>query len=308
MNYIFGPVPSRRLGASLGIDIIPSKTCSLNCAYCQAGLTDRMTIERRQWVNPHEVLSELKSYLQNEQEIDYITFSGSGEPTLNSALGFLISQIKLITKTPVAVITNSTLLHIPEVRRDICQADLVIPSLDAASEDVFSTLNRPHQSLKCNDIINGLKDFRTEFSGRMWLEVMLVKGINDNVEELKKIAAAIKEINPDKIQLNTVVRPPPEQHIRPVSSETLAMVHELFELDADPILDYSRPQRTSTEIDLSQEIMRMLKRRQCSADQIGVVLGKHADEIAACLAMLIQTHKISMNTYQGVRYYQASKE
>src|SRR4030042_7030693 len=201
IQHIFGPVPSRRLGRSLGIDLIPSKTCTYDCLYCQVGRTTEKTITRKSWVNIDEVIAELKTKLLAKP--DYITLSGSGEPTLFDGCGRLIEKIKQITNIPVAVITNGSLLFMPEVRKELLAADVVMPSLDAGDEETFKKINRPCSRITFDKMLQGLIDFRKEFKGKYWLEVFLVAGLNDSDEQIDKIAACIEKIQPDKVQLNT---------------------------------------------------------------------------------------------------------
>lgn len=228
MKYIFGPVPSRRLGLSLGVDIIPIKTCTLDCIYCQVGKTTCKTIERKEYVSPEKVLAELKEVLQIGKKIDYITLSGNGEPTLNSKLGEIIKGIKKLTALPVAVITNGTLLTDKNVREELLSADLVMPSLDAATQEIFEKIDRPHPLLKIENVIEGLMEFKKIYSGKFWLEIMLVKGINDNQNELNALKKAVKKIEPDRIQLNTPVRPTCEKELQILSAKELLAIKEFF--------------------------------------------------------------------------------
>ena len=210
MKYIYGPVKSRRLGWSLGISLTPYKICSFNCVYCQLGNTGDLTRERKEYVGIEEVLEELRFCLENNSleanKLNYITLSGSGEPTLNIKIGQLIPEIKKITAVPLAIITNSSLLNDASVRQALCSADLIVPSLDAVNPEVFKHINRPHPDIKIEDIMNGLVNLRREFGGEIWLEVMLVSGINDDLRQIKKLKEVIDKINPDKIQLNSPVR------------------------------------------------------------------------------------------------------
>lgn len=208
-KYIVGPIISRRLGVSLGIDPIPSKTCSFDCLYCEVTKTNNKTIERKEYINAYDILNELKHYLENStKKLDYITFSGSGEPTLNSKIGYIIKEIKKLTNIPVAVITNSSIIDRKDVRNDIINADLIIPSLDAVTESVFKKIDLPHKSIKIENIINGLIELRKEYNGQIWLEVLILKNYNDNIEEIKKIAEVTKKIKPNKIQINSLDRAP----------------------------------------------------------------------------------------------------
>jgi len=203
MSQIFGPVPSRRLGFSLGVDLVPFKTCTLDCVYCQLGSTTRKTVLRRPYVPAERIIAELKAALGHGQEIDYITLSGSGEPTLNSQIGWIIDETRKITDTPVAILTNGTLLSIKSVRKELSRADLVIPSLDATSQEVFEKVNRPYLSLRIESVIGGLKAFREEFKGQIWLEVMLVKGINDGADAIESLGKVTAQLGCEKIQLNS---------------------------------------------------------------------------------------------------------
>lgn len=206
-RHIFGPVASRRLGRSLGVDIVPLKVCTQNCIYCQLGIDGEQTLERKEYVAAEVVLAELKEWVEAGIEADFVTFSGSGEPTLNSAMGEIIDGIRAITDIPVAVITNGTLFSDPAVRADCAKADLVVPSLDAGDAETFGKINFPHKDIDFDVFVEGLRAFRREYSGRMWLEVFLSEGVNASDEQVDKIGAIIERIGPDKVQLNTAVRP-----------------------------------------------------------------------------------------------------
>ena len=226
MIHIYGPVPSRRLGFSLGVDVVPFKTCSLDCIYCQLGRTTNKTIERKEYISADDVLKELKEKVVKKEHsrIDYITFSGSGEPTLHSKLGYMIEEIKKITSIPVAVITNGTLLYNLDVQEELEGADVVIPSLDAPDKETFKRINRPYPSLKFEKVISGIKNFSQNFNGKLWLEIMLVKKVNDSLPQIKKFAQIIKEIRCEKIQLNTPVRPSAEEFAEVVDFSFLQKV------------------------------------------------------------------------------------
>ncbi len=232
MKYIYGPVNSRRLGLSLGITVTPHKICDFDCVYCQLGKTTEITIERKEYVKIEEILTELTSWLQNNpgelEKLKYITISGSGEPTLNNKIGELIARIKKITPIPVCVITNSSLLDKSEVRREIVGVDLIIPSLDAVTLKAFQAIDRPHQEIKIEDIIEGLINLRKEFKGKIWLEVMLVKGINDDAKHIEKLKSVIERIRPDKTQLNSPVRLAAESAVLPVNKKHLHKIKEIL--------------------------------------------------------------------------------
>ena len=232
MRYIYGPVKSRRLGLSLGISLTPQKFCSFDCIYCQFGGTTVKTGERREYIDIREVFEELRLWLENNVSqsagLKYVTLSGSGEPTLNIKIGELITQIKKITAIPVAVITNASLLSDAAVRRQITQADLIAPSLDAATEAVFVKIDQPALGIKVEGIIDGLIKLRQEYRGQIWLEVMLVAGINDDIRHIKKLKEAIDRINPDRVQLNSPIRSSAQLNLRLVSEVKLKKIKALL--------------------------------------------------------------------------------
>ena len=223
MSFVYGPVPSRRLGRSLGIDPIPFKTCNYNCVYCQLGRTMPVTHERRDYIPPRAILSEVETELERHGagEIDFVTFVGQGEPLLCASLGWLIRSVKELTEIPVAVITNGSLLFQEEVRDELQIADVVIPTLDAADQRTFRRINRPWLRLRVDRIAEALEVFRSEFEGQLWIEVMLVRGLNDLEPELETLAHACDRIRPDRIQLNVPIRPPAEGWVEPTDSEGL---------------------------------------------------------------------------------------
>lgn len=232
MRYIYGPVKSRRLGLSLGLSLTPYKVCSFDCVYCQLGRTTFNTAKRTECVPVSDIIAELRLWLENNpseaKNLDYITFSGFGEPTLNSKLGELIVEVKKITPTAVAVLTNAALLKDPQVRLELSWADLIVPSLDAASQKAFEKIDRPGAGIKIEDIIEGLVALRKEFTKKIWLEIMLVRGINDNSGEAKKLKEAVERINPDKIQLNSPVRGTTEVAALPADKKMLEKVKDIL--------------------------------------------------------------------------------
>lgn len=230
MKYVYGPVPSRRLGQSLGIDTIPLKTCNWNCVYCQLGRTVPHTNERKAYFPAEDILAEVQTSLATHSpgEIDWVTFVGSGEPTLHSGLGWLIQQVKQLTNLPVAVITNGSLLYLPEVRQDLAQADAVMPSLDAGTAVLYRQLNRPHPEVTFARLVDGLVAFRREYSGQLWIEVMLMQGLNDTEAALRDIAAVLRRIQPNEVHLNLPTRPPAETWVRPSDEEGLLRARAIF--------------------------------------------------------------------------------
>ena len=303
MGQIFGPVPSRRLGFSLGVDTIPFKTCSLNCIYCQLGRTINKTIQRKEYIAADDILREIEEVLREGKRIDYITFSGSGEPALNSEIRRMISRIKELTSIPLAILTNGTLLYRPRIREDLMEADLVIPSLDTVTQEIFEMVNRPHPSLKIEKVITGIDSFSQEFNGKVWLEIMVVKGINDSLEEIEKAAQVIKQMNLEKIQLNTVVRPPAEEFARPLTREDLNNIKTVLGKKCEIIAEFKRATQKAYKRDVEKRILSMVKRRPVTLVDISHSLGLHRNEIIKYVETLEKKHQVKTEVHSGERYY-----
>ncbi len=237
MSTVFGPVPSRRLGQSLGIDPIPAKTCNWNCVYCQLGRTVPLINERKEYIPRPEILAELQDALKAHRagEIDWITFVGSGEPTLHSGIGWLIRAIKQITPIPVAVITNGSLLYLEEVRRDLLAADAVLPTLDAGNGQLYRKINRPWPEITFERLLDGLKSFSREYQGKLWVEVMLIEGLNDPPQALIEITEILKEIHPDQVHINLPTRPPAEAWVKAPSQEGVLRAISILGEIAHPV-------------------------------------------------------------------------
>ncbi|MFH1355355.1 MAG: radical SAM protein [Candidatus Omnitrophota bacterium] len=232
MQYIYGPVNSRRLGLSLGISLTTYKVCNFDCIYCQLGKAHTLTGERKEYTKVNNIIEELKRYLKDSPQqagrLQYITLSGLGEPTLNINIGEVINQLKPITNIPLAVITNASKLSDFDIRVSLLKADLIVPSLDAVVPEVFAKIDRPKQDIDLEGIINGLINLRKEFRGKIWLEVMLVRGVNDDMRYIKKLNQVIVEINPNKIHLNSPVRTTSEPDLEPVDKNKLSKIKELL--------------------------------------------------------------------------------
>lgn len=303
--YIFGPVPSRRLGYSLGIDIIPHKICSFDCIYCQLGKTTQKTIIQEEYTPIELGLDELKRKIQEKQIIDYITLSGSGEPTLNSKIGVLIREIKKISDIPVAVLTNSSLFWNNPVIQDIQSADLILPSLDAGSNETFQKINRPDNKITFNQLIEGLINLRKSFTKNIWLEVLLVKGINDTSDELQNIADFCKMINPDRIQLNTITRPPCEADYQGLSISELTEAAGYFDSNKVEIIgEFTKNDNEVSRNKLKEnDLINLLKRRPCTMDDIVNVLKIHRNEALKYLEMNVRKNEIVIERQNEKFYY-----
>jgi wyosine [tRNA(Phe)-imidazoG37] synthetase (radical SAM superfamily) len=303
MSQVYGPVPSRRLGFSLGVDLVPLKTCTLDCIYCQLGRTTRKTVLRRPYIETRWVLSDLNEALAHGQEIDYITLSGSGEPTLNSEIGWIIEEIKAVSQTPVAVVTNGTLLSIKSVRRELSRADLVLPSLDAARQDVFESINRPYLNLRIERVIEGLKTFRDQFKGQIWLEVMLVRGINNGPDRIEPLGELIPELGCDRVQLNTVIRPPSEKYTRPLDYEEMARIRRDLGDECEIIPRFIPRDQRPYRKDVKQTIFDLLGRRPVTVREISEALGLHESEVIKYLESLSESGLIKAEEFQGSTYH-----
>jgi len=308
-RFTYGPVLSRRLGLSLGIDILPPKTCNLDCIYCQLGRTQKRVEFRHPYFRFEDIMQAIRKALEGTERIDYLTFSGSGEPTLNAHLGALIREIKKITPKPVAVLTNSLLLQEKEVRQELRAADLVVPSLDAAEQSIFLQINRPSPSVNLNNIIEGLIHFREEFGGEIWLEIMLVKEVNDYPDHLEKLKKAAERIRPDKIQLNTVVRPPAESWVRPLEKEELIEAAKIFGSQAEIITETIRRVNKSKKEDLKIKILSILKRRPASQEELATILGEEPAGVSEILDRLLAEQKIKIRQhYHRLQYTYRGKK
>ncbi len=304
-RYLYGPVPSRRLGRSLGLDLVPHKVCTYDCIYCQIGKTTEKTLARKEYVPVREILEEVGRFLKEETPvIDYLSLTGSGEPTLHSGIGSIVEGIKIVTSIPVAVITNGSLLYEEEVRRDLLHADVVLPSLDAVSPEVFNKVNRPQSGFSVEKMIEGLVEFRRVFKGRIWLEVLFCKGINDGEEELLKMKEAIDRIQPDLIHLNTVVRPPSEKWVAPLNQKEMEGIKAFFGEKASVISEFDRHPPSIVERDVREEILKILRRRPLSSSDLSRGMGILEEGLDDYVKPLIQEGKIRTRTFGGSIYYE----
>lgn len=290
--HVFGPVPSRRLGRSLGVDIIPYKLCSLDCIYCQVGRTTECTTQRQKILRHEDVAAEIADKLTSVPRPDYVTLSGSGEPTLYADLGPLIADIKRITDVPVAVLTNGTLLYDPIVRAACADADLVIPSLDAGDEAMFQQINRPAPGLSLEQTVTGMAAFRKEYAGQIWLEVFLIDGLNDSIAHAQKIAALAARIAPDRVQLNTAVRPTAEADVCPVTEARLHELCKLFGPTAEVIADFRHIHDAPEFKAQAEDVLEMIRRRPVTLDDIAAGIGAHRNAISKHIEELLTQGRI----------------
>ena len=307
ISYTYGPVPSRRLGLSLGVDIVPAKICTLDCIYCQVGRTTEKSVERRDFVDIEAVLAELEGKIKAGLEADYITIGGSGEPTLNLRLGDLIDGIRRLTDIRVAILTNGTLLYRADVRAECAKADVVCPTLDAADADVFEAVHRPAPDITIEKLVFGLEQFRREFQGEIWLEVFLVAGVNTGTEQIEKIKGLIGRTRPNKVHLNTAVRPPAERDVQAVPAETLDAIARQIGggcevIGAPPVGNERHEKRAEADV------VSVLKRRPCSVEDICTGLAMDRDEVLSHLAHLQGRGAVTSERRGDITYFHIRAE
>jgi len=306
-RYLFGPVPSRRFGRSLGVDLTPRKTCTLDCVFCQLGQTTHKTLAREEYVPVEAVIAELEAWIKENGKADYITLSGSGEPTLHSGFGEVLRFVRSHSSIPAVLLTNGTLLHLPEVQEAASHAHIVKTSLSAWDQASFGWMNRPHPALFFDQVIEGQKAFRARFKGQLWLEVFLVAGMNSLPPDVAKIAALAKEIGPHRIHLNTAVRPPSEDFAVPVSRERLESLCPLFAPQAEVIADFKAKQRVEMYA-AQEEIYSMLQRRPCTDHEIAETFNMHPNEVSKYLGKLLREKRIRAQVRNTLLYYVAESE
>ena len=314
MKHLFGPVNSRRLGLSLGVDLVPAKICNFDCIYCEVGVTTGLTVKRREYSPTSEIIAEFDDFFAGLDKDspgwpDFVTLTSSGEPTLHTGIGEVIRYVKRQLDIPVAVLTNGALMVDPQVRIDLLAADVVVPSLDAARPATLVAINRP--APECADpdeIIEGLVLFAEEFGGEIWLEILLAAGINDSDEDILALVAAVERIRPDLVQLNTVVRPPAESWARSLPEKRMKEIAGSFKnCRVEIIADYSGRAAKRPEQPEKTEILEMLKRRPCTKTDICEATGLNGADIDRLLNELERSSQIRETMHDGRKYYQAEK-
>lgn len=303
-RHLFGPVPSRRLGRSLGVDLTPFKTCTLDCIFCQLGHTTHRTLERKEYVPVTEITGEIRAWLTEGGKADYVTLAGSGEPTLHDRFGEVLQFVHEETAIPTALLSNGTLFWRPEVRKAAQRADVVKLSLSAWDSVSFGHVNRPHPDLKLRKIVDGYRAFRDEFRGKLWIEVFLVWGTNSVWRDVEKIAALVNGLAADEIHLNTAVRPPAEEFAFAMPQKEMESLTGLFRPVAKVIAEFAAEK--SAEVAATEDtILAMLKRRPCTAAQMAEVFGMHLNEVSKYVGKLSRTGRIKARNSGREAYYTA---
>lgn len=305
MKTVFGPVPSRRLGRSLGIDVIPAKTCSYDCVYCESGRTTHLTLKREAFVSPDRVMADLEDFFRGHPDgADVLTFSSAGEPTLYEPLGGLIRDIKKhYSRLPLVVLTNGSLLWDSGVRRDLMAADRVVPSVDAVTPDVFARVNRPHPGLDLPSILEGMEAFRREYRGELHIEVVVVAGINDGAAELSAIAHAVERLKAGRVELNTVVRPPADRGTRGLSPSEMAAALEYFPKEKTRIIGcFQGVSAGSRDASVAGRVLELVGRRPCTASEMAVSLGVPAAELEWAIEGLLRENRLVRRFFNEREY------
>lgn len=301
-KYVYGPVKSRRLGTSLGVDIVPMKTCSFDCVYCQLGGGFPTTVRRDSFVPVETVLAQIKDKLSSRSGPDYITLGGSGETTLSTDFGKIAASIKEIYGIPVCLLTNGALLWMDEVLEDCAQMDIIVPNLDACDEETFQRMNRPHPSLSFENVVKGLVRLREKFCGNIWLEIFLVPGINDSQEQIRAFKRLTEDIRPDKIQLNTAVRPPAEKSVRAIEYERLENICSLLGPKAEVIIPDPEQKKDGENIS-EADIIDLLKRRPCTSEDMASTCKNTVDDVAEMAERLVAEGKVKVMECDGKKFF-----
>lgn len=307
-RYLFGPVLSRRMGRSLGIDLLPFKTCSFNCVFCQLGRTPSGTVERREFIPTSDVLAEFDRWVVEDGHADYVTLAGSGEPTLHTGFGRVLDRVRERTAIRSALLTNSSLLHLEEVRADAVRADVVKVSLSAWDGASFARVNRPHPSMVFDRMVEGMRQFRAEFRGELWLEVFLMAGINDRPDDVRRIASLAAGIGPDHVHLNSVARMPAESEARPVEAERLAELACLFTPAAEVVADAAALRAVAARApvptaDVDEVILGLVRRHPCTAADVASALGLDAADSVRRLDSLVAAGRARRESVAGAAHY-----
>jgi len=303
-RHLFGPVPSRRLGRSLGVDLVPFKHCSFDCIFCQLGRTTDKTVTRREYVPTDEVIDELAHWIDSGNTADAITLSGSGEPTLHSRFGEVITFVRDKTSIPMILLTNASLLNDPDVRRQAAMANVVKVSLSAWDQASLEQVNRPHPDIAFDDLLQGLRLLRRDLEGEMWMEVFLVWGTNATPAEVARIAELSRDIGPDRVQLNTAVRPPCEEYAYAVPADLMNDLAGLFTPVAEVIPEYSSESETPGHAS-EDDILNLIRRRPCTLSQICDVFGMHRNEATKYLGKFTRTGQATMHRKNNATYFAA---
>jgi wyosine [tRNA(Phe)-imidazoG37] synthetase (radical SAM superfamily) len=278
--------------------------CSYDCIYCQLGRTKQKTIERKAYIPGEDILNQVQEKLKEGVGADYITLAGSGEPTLNTEIGSLIHGIKKLTEIPIAVLTNGSLLGSSEVRESLMEADAVLPSLDAHDEEGFQAINRPHPEMRFEAVLEGLLAFRKEYPGQIWLEVFILDGLNATPTDATHFKHWIEKVNPERVHVNTAVRPAAETYARRVPEQEMATFCSIIGERAKVITPFKGSEGHESGADIEEDLLNILARRPCTLADISSALNVHQNEILKYVEPLVKNESIVMVRDGSVDYYQ----
>lgn len=299
-RYLFGPVPSRRLGLSLGVDLNPLKACTENCVFCQVGRTTELTIERKEWVPTAEVLAEFDRWAEAGHKADYVTLSGSGEPTMHTGFGDVLRHVKAAGPFQTALLSNGSLMWMPEVRRDAAEADVAKVTLSAWDEESFVRIHRPAAGATFARLLEGEQALRKEFPGQLWVEVMLLPGYNDDPEQVRAIAERVATLKADAVHLNTTTRPALAGVAVPrVPEAWMRTVAVWFSPPAEiPVFSG----RTVSPLAMSDAaLLDLLARHPIAVAALAESAGAEMATVERRLAPLLASGKLAIDTHDGVR-------
>ncbi|MCI6153351.1 radical SAM protein [Fusobacterium perfoetens] len=302
LKFVYGPIPSRRLGKSLGVSPIPQKTCNYSCIYCQLGRTNKMTNERQEFFKLEDIINEFKVYLKNSDVFDVVTVVGEGEPTLYSRLGELVRELKKLTDKPVAVITNGALLNDKKVQEDLMEADIVLPSINGYNEEISKKIDRPYGKIKFDETLKGIIEFSHLYEGELWLEIMLLDGINDSKESIAEYKKLLEKIKYTRVYLNTCVRPPAEPDVNMISKEKMQYaVEELGGISIDML---SSGSFFSEILDDYEAVLSLCKRHPMNQFELRSFLeSRKVTEIDKMINKIEKDSKFNIINYKGIKTY-----
>lgn len=302
LKFVYGPIPSRRLGKSLGVSPIPQKTCNYSCIYCQLGRTNKMTNERQEFFKLEDIINEFKNYLKNSDIFDVVTVVGEGEPTLYSRLGELVRELKKLTDKPVAVITNGALLNDKKVQEDLMEADIVLPSINGYNEEISKKIDRPYGKIKFDETLKGIIEFSHLYKGELWLEIMLLDGINDSKESIKEYKKLLEKIKYTRLYLNTCVRPPAEPDVNMITKEKMKYaVNELGGISIDML---SSGSFFSEILDDYESVLSLCKRHPMNQFELKSFLeSRKVNKIDEMIERIEKDPKFNVINYKGIKTY-----
>ena len=308
-RYVFGPVPSRRLGRSLGINNIPPKNCTYSCVYCQLGRTMNLTVERRTFTDPDEGLGEVSKAVERvgEENIDYITFVPDGEPTLDLNLGRIVSGLREITSVRLAILTNSSLMYRPDVREDLTKFDLVSIKVDSVDGKVYRRVNRPHPSIKLDTVLDGIRRFTAEYEGTVISETMLIDGLNDDPDCVEGVAEFLAEIEVDKAFISIPTRPPAEAWAKAASEQRVVEAYEVFrerlgEGRVETLIGYEGSEFALASGDVRRDVLGIMAVHPMRLDYFREVVGRGGGNPDTLMSELLREGLVRVVEYRGHKF------